>query len=163
LSFHERPWAARYEVLGDPAESVYDAVLPLGKSDRYGLRRPDIDIRKLRPFIRYTPDRLTQAGPVVEVVGLGRDDILKFKQDKLDALAEWNRHEAVYIFAWHSKRKEWALIPYPPFRSLCLRIAKRDGMGEFDGSKPYYGVPWLELVRAMGVQRGTYEGAEGGV
>lgn len=147
----------REATLGDEAEGVYDSVLPLGKSDRYGLRRPDIDVRKLRPFIRYTPDRLTQAGPLVEVVGLGRDGILKFKQEKLEALAEWNRNEAVYIFVWNSHVKEWALIPFPSFRTLCQRVAKRDGMGTFDGTKPYYPIPWSELTRAKGVQRGGVE------
>lgn len=156
--FSNQPWATRFEKLGDEAEGVYDTVLPLGKSDRYGLRRPDIDVRRLVPFIRYTPDRLTQAGPLVEVVGLGRDGILKFKEDKLDALAAWQRQVAVYIFCWNSDRKEWALLPYPAFRSLCLRVAKRDGMGTFDGSKPFYPLPWRELVLVKGVQRGSVDG-----
>jgi len=95
---------------------------------------------------------------LVEVVGLGRDGILKVKAEKLEALAVWHRHiEAVYLFVYNSHKKEWALCPYPTFRSFCLRIGKRDGMGTFDGTKPYYPLPYQELVLLRGIQRGSVE------
>ena len=92
----------------------------------------------------------------MEVVGLGRDDVLKFKSDKLAALSAWNRLVTLYIFVWHQKREEWALIPFAAFRSLTNRILKRDGMRSFDDGNEFIGIPYRELMLTKGIVRGEY-------
>lgn len=157
MGFHTQPFSVRLRSMGDEAEAVFAEVAPLGKAERYGLRRPDISMRYLSPFIRYTPDHITSRGALVEVVGLGGDDVLKFKVEKLDALGTWNRQQALHIFIWHKKRQEWALVAYPSFRTLIQHGVKRWGLRAFeDDGKEYYPIPWRELVLAKGIVRGEY-------
>ena len=156
-NFYQQPFAVRLGKMGDEAETVFSEVAPLGKVERYGLRRPDISMRYLSAFLRYTPDCITSQGALVEVVGLGSDDVLKFKIEKLEALAQWNRSQAVHLFVWHSKRREWMLSTYSSFRSLALKIKRDSGTRRFpDDNKEYVPMPWRALTLIKGIVRGEY-------
>lgn len=156
--FYQQPFSVRLGKMGDEAEAVFADVAPLGKVERYGLRRPDISMKFLSPFLRYTPDCITSQGALVEVVGLGGDDVLKFKVEKLAALSEWNKNEAVHLFVWHKKRREWLLTMFPAFRRFAQVTAKQGTKRFPDDNKEYIPLPWRGLTLIKGIVRGEYGG-----
>lgn len=91
-------------------------------------------------------------------MGLGRDDTLKIKVEKLDALAVWNTHETVWLFIFHSSRDEWLLIPYPAVRRLALKVKREGGVLKFPDGHPYLPLKYQDLVALKGTQRGEWRG-----
>lgn len=76
---------------------------------KYGLHRPPLNLAKVPRFIRYTPDYLTSHG-LVECVGLGKDQTLKLKLDKMQALQLWNAWFPVQVWVWDSHKKRGTLV-----------------------------------------------------
>ena len=149
-TFKDQNWEERIEVLGDPAEKAFQeyasrrglAVV------KYGMDRPPIDLSRVAAFVRYTPDFLTSEG-LVEVQGCGRDQLFKFKADKLQALMQWQRHNHVNVWLWNQPLDDWRQLPVTRIYAMCGDGASRRSLrvdGVFDGHKPYSAVPWIDLI-----------------
>lgn len=150
-TFKDQVWEDRVEILGDPAENQfqeYAARRALG-CVKYGLDRPPVDLSRIPAYVRYTPDFLTDIG-LVEVQGCGRDQLFKFKHDKLMALRQWQRHCHVSLWLWNEPLDDWRMISFPQLYGLCRQpqgdVSQLRFDGVFDGTKPYAAVPWIELI-----------------
>lgn len=100
-SFKNQGWSARFGAMGDQAEAQFEAWASsqgIGYV-RFGLDRPPVHVPSLPVFIRYTPDYLT-AKAFYEVQGFGRDQLLKVKTEKLNALDTWDTHHDVKLFTF---------------------------------------------------------------
>src|SRR6266498_2550714 len=95
-SFRDQDWQARYQGMGDLAEGAFEEVHQYGFV-RWGLDRPPIQVHKLPKRIRFAPDYLTTHS-FVEVQGFGKDQVIKLKLDKYDALRWWNVLHPVDLF-----------------------------------------------------------------
>lgn len=157
-TFSAREWKERERTLGDPAENAFEAWCKKRghKQASYGLRRPDVDLSYVPPFVRYTPDFLTQFG-LIEVQGCGRDQTFKFKHEKLGALEEWHwtmyqeNGFGVYLWLWNQPLDESVLVDW---ERLLLLTTDEHGYwpehGVFDGTKPYVTVTWEQLAPFKG-------------
>lgn len=149
-SFKDQNWEERVEVLGDPAErrfQEYASRRELGVV-KYGLDRPPVDLSRTSTFVRYTPDFLTDEG-LVEVQGCGRDQLFKFKHEKLRALLQWQRHDHVNVWLWNQPLDDWRQLPVTRIYAMCSDGASRRSLredGVFDGTKPYSSIPWIDLI-----------------
>jgi hypothetical protein len=90
-AFHQRDFAARFGAMGDESEDVFLSLFP--SAHRTGLNRPRFSMVGMKVEARYTPDFLLREG-FYEVMGIGRDGLLKLKVEKLQALMRWHRHIA---------------------------------------------------------------------
>lgn len=150
-TFSEREWKQREQTLGDPAERAFQAWCKRKqhKHATFGLRRPDVDLSMVPPFVRYTPDFLTQFG-LVEVQGCGRDATFKFKHDKMEALAMWADNSRadgfnLYFFLWNQVIDDAVLLHYQQVADLCTGSDGWREDGLFDGHKPFSCVKWNNL------------------
>jgi hypothetical protein len=111
-TFKDKPWNQRFLKLGDEAEGVFEnwaARHNIG-FHRSGLNRPPFDMNKLSKMVCYTPDYLTADG-YIECQGYGKDQLIKLKDDKLDALQGWNLIQATSMFLWDNVRKRVCQVP----------------------------------------------------
>lgn len=137
--FRNRHWNQRFEHMGDEAESVFEAVWPTNFV-AYGLRRPPLQVHKLAPFVRYTPDYLTST-KLVEVQGVGRDGQIKLKLEKYSALKEWHVTSMdVILFVWDSKNRQYGTLDMDDLERLwCRAYDDNDNYrGVFPEGKPYF-------------------------
>ena len=148
-TFKDQNWTTREQTLGDPAETAFE--LWAGRNNvpnvRYGLCRPPIDMRRLAPMVRYTPDYLAETR-FIEVQGCGKDASFKFKHDKLEALKAWHSIMPVYVWLWNQPDNESVLVEINELLALCVGYDgtyREDGV--FDGTKPYASVSWSRLVK----------------
>lgn len=136
MTFHSGTWTQREATLGDPAESVFEAVQTLGFV-RFGLNRPPLQVHRLPMQIRYTPDYLRSAD-LVEVMGCGRDQTLKLKVEKHTSQMVW--HETcmpVTMFIWDSHHQRWG-----EFNLADLAVTlKGVTVKQFHDGKSYYPLP----------------------
>jgi hypothetical protein len=135
MGFSDAPWAARFVSMGDEAESQFEARYGKG-FERAGLKRPKIRVRDLHPFEAQRPDYLTSRG-YVEVMGMGRDQTLKLKVDKLEALRFWRLLGRVHLWVWDSHHKRHVELPLERLEALT-RTAK---VRQFPEGTPYYALP----------------------
>lgn len=137
MSFKDKNWNARFQAMGDEAEGIFEQVYPNGFT-RYGLDRPPIQMHKLEPFIRYTPDYLTSQGPV-EVQGFGYDQVAKIKVDKLEALLMWDAIQPTRLFLWDSHQQRHAMLAIDEVK----RMVKHGDVTvqSFPEGKEYYAIP----------------------
>lgn len=119
-AFHERPFFMRFAELGDEAEGVFEQVWP-GAWERYGLNRPKLNMAKLTPFVRCTPDYITHEA-LVEVMGVGRDHTFKLKREKYEALQDWEiaAKTPVWIFLFDSHKQRWSCDHLEHVVSNCI-------------------------------------------
>ena len=147
--YRNRPWKERYAIMGDSAESVFHEVAPFGRAMRFGWRRPEVSMQRMAPRIRHMPDFYCATGHVVEVMGCGKDKILKLKVSKLDALEWWaEAGNPVALFAWNSHLRSWVLVPLESLSPLARRCPLdrfREDKGTGD---EYHAIPWDDLVEA---------------
>lgn len=141
MSYSEQQWSIREKTLGDIAEGAFERhYTELGfRFERYGLNRPDVDMWKLDPFARYTPDYLLDSGndvSLVEVQGCGRDQTFKFKDDKIDALLDWHHNVSNYVamWLWDEIGQRFWVIGIP---ELCVVLDKHGRTGSFPEGKRY--------------------------
>jgi len=132
--FHQKDWESRYAQMGDEAEAKFDQVHP--NSAPFGLNRPPVNLTKVPAFIRYMPDRLMH-DRLIEVMGVGRDQTLKLKTDKLFHLHHWNSIHPTWLFLWDSHKKRWAEILVSDLVGVVLLTEVK----EFPEGKRYYSVP----------------------
>lgn len=139
MTYRNKKWENRIGTLGDPAESAFEDWASISDYGfvRYGLNRPPIDMRMVPEKIRYTPDYLTNFG-LVEVQGCGRDQLFKFKHEKLVALQSWNNDCPVSLWLYDQPADKGYLISLNLAIEACMNDSnefRRDGL--FDGYKPY--------------------------
>lgn len=167
-AFHAKPFDQRFLTMGDEAETVYEAVAPLGASVRFGWRKPKgIDFRKLPDVLKHMPDYYATSGYFVEVVGLGRDGILKsVKVEKYAALKVWKRIATilhvndVLLFVWNSHTHQYLMLPWSQVTTLVARSKRIHGIQKFEvDNKEYHPLPfewltdaaaWVEYFRPEG-------------
>ena len=79
MSFREQGWHARFQQMGDEAEGhfVTWARRQAMTVERLGWDRPKMGVGRMSPLLRQMPDFYASDGFLYEVVGMGRDDILK--------------------------------------------------------------------------------------
>lgn len=150
-AYRNQPWNKRFGQMGDAAEHVFEQVRPLGPTIRFGWNRPEgVSVTHMPPVLRHTPDYYSD-GSLVEVVGLGRDGILKLKVSKYDALKIWNQLLAegdeggeCLLFVWNSAQKEWALLSWETIKKLVAK-ARRKGIEEFFDGNAYFPILWEDI------------------
>ncbi len=156
MSYAEQPWGQRFGTLGDIAEGIFEEVRPLGTFLRYGFNRPPFKLARIPDFVKHTPDYVTGTGHLVEVMGCGRDGIVKLKLTKWQALKTWNKatgnNDAVVLFLWNSSTSEWTLIEWDELQRLVSK-ARRAGVKAFDDGNEYLAIPWVSLDRVMPYDR----------
>lgn len=135
MSFKDRPFETRYKAMGDIAETAFEENF---KSNfvRFGLNRPPLKMSSLPPVIRYTPDYLS-SNHLIEVQGLGADQIFKLKLDKLEALSFWNNMHPVLMYVYDSSKKRDALLSWEKLTEYCQQAT----IDSFPEGKKYYAVP----------------------
>lgn len=156
MAFHEQSFAKRFQTMGDLAETVYMEVAPLGNTVRFGFRRPKgVKFGTFPEGLRHMPD-FTTASYFVEVMGLGKDGVLKsMKVTKYEALKEWHRHAlrigllGVVLFIWNSSKKQYIILSWGDIVDE-VAYSKKKHRGplafENDGNK-YYPLEWERLVK----------------
>lgn len=164
--YRDRSFAQRFSAMGDEAESVWLEVKPLGPTTRFGFRRPEgIKFGSIPPLFRHAPDFITSLY-LVEVMGLGRDGILKsVKVDKYEALKSWNDFSkrglllGVVLFLWNSSEKQYLILPWTILVDE-VQYSKRKHGGPLafsnDGNE-YYPLEWSRL-KAKAQLVGVYDG-----
>ena len=148
MSYREQEWGSRFTTLGDIAEKVFIDASPLGRVERLGWRRPAVSLKLMGSNIRHQPDFYSSSGHLVEVMGLGRDGILKLKTEKWDALKWWNQSgNNVVLFVWNSHKEEYALVPWDTLKGLVLK-ARTAGVEAFevDGNQ-YLPIQWEWIAK----------------
>lgn len=144
MTFAERPWDQRINLMGDIAELAYEqhATEPYA---RYGLNRPPLAVHALPPEIRYTPDYITETH-FVEVQGHGKDQTIKLKYDKLRALHWWHRIMPVHLWLYDSTTQTATTVTLDVIDQILS-----SGKGEwhtFAEGTAYLAIPLQELCNA---------------
>tara|TARA_R100000152_G_C6764177_1_gene188729 strand:- start:362 stop:811 length:450 start_codon:yes stop_codon:yes gene_type:complete len=135
VSFADEPFHRRIQTMGDIAERAFEEVSEVNFV-RYGLNRPPLNMASLPLTIRHTPDYLT-SNNLVEVQGLGKDQVLKMKLEKMKALGSWHRMHKVQLFVYDSTNDRSALIEYNDLQKMCRKAA----IESFPEGKQYYAIP----------------------
>lgn len=138
--------------MGDEAESIYSDIEPLGRSERNGWRRPKVSMQRMPQTLRHKPDFYADSGHLVEVMGLGRDGVLKLKVDKYEALKFWNQACDVVLFLWNSSKRQWLVLGWDDIKSLVAK-ARNAGIAEFNDGNEYFPIQWdwcIESVSYVG-------------
>lgn len=86
--------------MGDIAETEFERRYN-GPFERFGWNRPNLQFSLLPEQLRFAPDYLTD-GNFVEVQGVGQDQTLKLKRNKLRALDWWNLILPVHLWVWNA-------------------------------------------------------------
>lgn len=140
-AFHGQNWRTREGTMGDIAENVFEQVSG-GRFHRLGLNRVWADGRKLylghlTAAQRYTPDYLDMHG-FVEVMGCGTDQVLKLKDEKLEALLEWSLLGETRLFVYDSKNNRYWDDRIPAWMQAFYDHNDR---GTFPEGKVYWKLP----------------------
>lgn len=133
MAFKDQSFNHRLGAMGDEAESVFEAAYPNGYV-RTGLCRPPIQVHALPIQVRYIPDYLTSNG-WVEVQGFGRDQTVKLKMEKYQALIWWSWLWPVSLFLWDKTNKRYTILE---LSALPLEHANMD---VFPEGKEYLAIP----------------------
>lgn len=168
MAFHSRPFNQRFQYMGDEAEAIYEAVVPMGSTIRFGWNRPKgINFSKLPAALRHMPDYYAQAGYFVEVMGLGKDGILKsMKVAKYDALKLWAKVARIFginmaVFVWNSYAEEYVTIMWEDVVDVVSQSKRKFGIEAFNDGNEYHPIPWEWLTsRAAWVGQWSDETAE---
>ncbi len=162
MAFHDRPYDHRFQYMGDEAESVYESVKPMGNTVRFGWSRPKgINFKKLPAAMRHMPDYYAQSGYLVEVMGLGKDGVLKsMKVNKYEALKLWNKIGKMLglelaVFIWNSHEHEYVTLMWSSIVGLVAQSKRKHGVQSFSDGNEYYALPWEWLVDAA-VWKGSW-------
>lgn len=162
--FRDQPFAQRFQVMGDTAEDVFLAVTPLGNTTRFGFRRPKgVKFSHFPERYRHMPDFITPTY-LVEVVGLGRDGILKsIKTTKYEALKWWNKQAkeggllGLVVFVWNSSQKEFIILEWSDIVAEVSYSKRKYGVQAFESDgNTYYRLDW-ERLRNKAATVGVYD------
>lgn len=154
MEYRNQPFNQRFGKMGDEAEEVYMQVTPLGSTTRFGFRRPKgMKFTDIPVFFRHMPDFITSTY-LVEVMGLGRDGILKsVKTTKYDAIKWWHKVAkegdllGLALFIWNSSEKKFVLLGYDDLVKEVAYSKRKFGVQSFsnDGNE-YYPLVWERLT-----------------
>lgn len=154
MSYNKRPFGQRLNTMGDIAESVFESALPLGKVERWGWNRPkNVKITAMPKLFRFKPDYYCDSGYLVEVMGLGKDQVLKsMKVNKWESMKEWaaicrKQDTELMFFIWNSYTEEFVVLTWDEMRSVVAKARKR-GVESFDDGNEYYPIPWTDCAEA---------------
>lgn len=136
MAFHEGSFKQRLGAMGDLAEGVFEDVYQGGFA-HYGLRRPPLNLAKVPIKVRYTPDMVTSHG-LIEVMGLGKDQLLKLKCEKFEALIEWNSDWKVDLFIYDSANKRYCTVSLDDLSKII--VTGKAPRGTFNEGKDYWAV-----------------------
>jgi hypothetical protein len=146
VTFSDRPFSQRFGAMGDEAEAIFESVYPQGWA-RYGLNRPPINLSNVPAFVRFTPDYVT-AKSLVEVQGFGRDQTMKLKFSKLDALRQWNDLFRTDLFLWDSHHKRYGFVRMADLESAFFHHGVN---GAFDnGVNPFVSLKFDHIPVSAG-------------
>lgn len=134
MTFHAQSFEARLGAMGDTAEGVFDIIYP--KHHKLGLNRPPFNVAGMGAMLRYTPDRALR-DRLVEVMGLGKDRVLKLKHEKLDALIAWTMVAPVDLFVYDQTEHDYYEAPIAMWASRAHLFGEE---GEFHEGKTYLGL-----------------------
>jgi len=142
--------------MGDEAEYVFETVAPLGRWQRFGHDRTQLYMGKMSSARKHKPDYET-AEALVEVVGMGRDGVLKLRTTKWHALRAWNNHiDPCYLFVWNRSVSMWALVSYEATKRLVNQARRGPGVQSFDvDNNTYFPIEW-EWIEKIAEQVGEY-------
>jgi hypothetical protein len=148
--FRDQQFGQRFHALGDLAEQEYSNRQPHGPFVRFGWRRPTVAMTNMSPMLRYMPDFYTGDGKLVEVMGCGKDGVLKgLKVPKWAALCDWYNHvQPVQFWLWNSNLQEGFSISLIQMTVFVLDSVEQFGVQKFevDGNE-YYPIPWAWIQR----------------
>jgi hypothetical protein len=152
MAFHDKPFAQRYGGLGDLAEAAYLERLPHGPAQRLGWQRPKVSMASMTDFIRYMPDFYTSSGFLVEVMGCGKDGVLKgMKVAKWAAMLNWAwaSNQPLVFWLWNSHLRHGRTITVRQMTALVANSADTYGVQKFevDGNE-YHPIPWAWIEEA---------------
>ncbi len=153
MTFRSKPFSQRFTEMGDLAEGIYEQARPLGKTTRWGWRRPKaVSIRHMPENVRHMPDFYADTGYLVEVMGLGKDGVLKsLKVSKYEALKIWRKIAdllglGLAVFIWNSHTSQYVMLDWPEIVKLVARAKKR-GVEKFENdNNEYYPIDWDWIV-----------------
>jgi hypothetical protein len=138
MSFADASWPERFAKLGDEAEGEFERWCMRNQIgfEHSGRRRPPFSMKKLHSYVRHEPDYLT-ADAYYEVKGFGKEQVLKLRTDKLDALHFWDLLHPTYVWVWDSLYKRFT------YRSVSQidPLAREAEIGRFPEGPPYYAIP----------------------
>ena len=164
MAYRDQSFEARYATLGDIAEGVYQEVTPLGSTTRFGFRRPEgLRFSMLPEILRHMPDFVTPTH-LVEVVGLGRDGILKsIKTTKYEALKVWSKIAkltglmGLVVFVWNSFEHQFLVVSWENIVKEVSYSKRKHGVQKFesDGNE-YYSLEW-ERLKVVASTIGSWE------
>ncbi len=135
MSFKDQSWATRYAGLGDIAESKFESVYKTGFT-RFGLDRPPYKLSVIPARLRGRPDYET-ASFFVEVVGFGKDQLLKIRIEKMQVMSFWH-HQVfpVEFFIYDSFNDRYV---FRGLRQLDELVNKgKVQLGQFPEGKAYF-------------------------
>lgn len=142
MSFHTQSFNNRFGSMGDQAEAIFDLVYE-GKVHELGLNRnwqngDRLYMRQMTPAMRAAPDRMV-SDHFAEVMGIGKDQMGKFKDVKVGPLGEWDRHIGpVTIFIYDSFNHRYWEAPLADWVDACERHATRQA---FHDGPEYWALP----------------------
>jgi hypothetical protein len=150
MSYKDQPWGARYAKLGDQAEKAFEEFADERgiKYIRWGLDRPNLDVKQLPERIRYTPDYLCE-NFYVECIGFSSS---KAGATAKLAVAKWNSLQwhatthQVFLWVYDSYKKRGKLIHLADVNAMI--DAGTVQLGSFPEKKAYWGLPAKELFAA---------------
>jgi hypothetical protein len=125
--------------MGDLAEGAFESAYP-GKTESFGWNRPSVPMSGMSDFIKHQPDKYlhtSEGGYLVEVVGCGRDGLVKFRVTKLETLFFWHLFQPLRIYVWNSHKQEGVLVEWDDFREMLWASAVENGVKAFpsDGNR----------------------------
>jgi hypothetical protein len=160
--YRDQSFSQRFSSMGDEAEGVYKAVTPLGNTTQFGFRRPQgVRFSSFPVRLRHMPDFVT-ATHMVEVMGMGRDGILKsMKVTKYEALKIYNQIApklgllGLVVFIWNSALHQFVVVQWAEIVKEVAYSKRKYGVQAFenDGNE-YYPLHWDRLIKC-GIP-GTY-------
>lgn len=137
MSFRDAPWNVRVQAMGDLAENKFEEIWKTS-FERWGLRRPRVNVRQLPARLRHAPDYLTSQG-FIEVLGLGREQCLRLKVEKMNCLWWWSDLHPVSLFIYDSHHNRSAVIELSAVQQWI--DSGQVTLGIFPERKAYWNVP----------------------
>ena len=135
MKYPDQPWEARLGMLGDRAEREFEARYRNG-FERAGHKRPRFRMRDVHPYERQRPDYIV-TGAYIEVMGMGEEQVLKLKIDKLAALRFWRLLMPVRFWIWDSFKRRVIELPLEQVEELIPNAV----IAFFPEGTPYYQIP----------------------
>tara|TARA_R100000963_G_C4644607_1_gene108473 strand:- start:325 stop:762 length:438 start_codon:yes stop_codon:yes gene_type:complete len=134
MSFKDRDFEHRFKMMGDIAEQAFEMVWHTN-FERFGLNRPRLKMSALPSNLRHTPDYLT-SNNLIEVQGLGKDQTLKLKLEKYQALEWWHKVHPLLFFVYDSFNDRVHSLEWGALKKLC----KKAPIEKFPEGKEYYAI-----------------------